>query len=100
MDMSLLKTGRRPSSGVGGGELLGDTDGDTKNDEDTEAVGERDKGEEPGVEGSDGLPPPVVDDGCEFALASSALCTKWHLGPYGQNPTEWNVRHSSVLYLG
>lgn len=32
--------------------------------------------------------------------ASSALCTKWHRGPYGQNPTEWNVRHSSVLYLG
>lgn len=32
--------------------------------------------------------------------ASSALCTKWHRGPYGQKPTLWNVRHSSVLYLG
>lgn len=32
--------------------------------------------------------------------ASSALCTKWQRGPYGQNPTLWNVRHSSVLYLG
>lgn len=32
--------------------------------------------------------------------ASSALCTKWQRGPYGQKPTLWKVRHSSVLYLG
>ncbi len=32
--------------------------------------------------------------------ASSALCTKWQRGPYGQKPTLWNVRHNSVLYLG
>ena len=33
-------------------------------------------------------------------LRSSSLWIKWHLGPYGQNPIVWNVRHSSVLYLG
>lgn len=32
--------------------------------------------------------------------ASSALCTKWQRGPYGQKPTLWNVRHNSVLYFG
>lgn len=25
---------------------------------------------------------------------------KWHLGPYGQKPFEWNVLQKSVLYLG
>lgn len=31
---------------------------------------------------------------------SSELWMKWQRGPYGQNPVVWNVRHSSVLYLG
>lgn len=35
-----------------------------------------------------------------FVRASSALWMKWHLGPYGQNPMVWKVRHNSVLYLG
>ena len=34
------------------------------------------------------------------SLASSGLWTKWHRGPYGQNPVEWKVRHNSVLYFG
>lgn len=54
--------------------------------------------EPPEPDDSDASDPP--GDVGSRRRASSALCTKWHLGPYGQNPTEWKVRQSSVLYFG
>ena len=32
--------------------------------------------------------------------SSLGVWTKWHLLPYGQKPSVWKVRQSSVLYLG
>lgn len=73
----LLKTGRRASSGEGGGLVRGDSGGVEGKKEDTESAGELDSEELPGLGGSEGR-----------ERASSALCTKWQRGPYGQNPTE------------
>ena len=78
MDMSLLKTGRRPSSGVdGGGVWLGETEGDIPKNEDTETAGERDNGEDPvGVDGKEALVDGGVGGPWLLALTSSALWTK------------------------
>lgn len=117
-DERRLNTGSRSSSGSGecvrrnanavpwaGGDSAG---GECGASGDCGAIGEcGERGErEPSLmydvseapEDSDASEPP--GDGGSRRLASSALWTKWHRGPYGQKPTEWKVRHSSVLYLG
>lgn len=106
---SLLKTGSLWSGepGGGGGLWQGDMSG-TKEKAVLEVLEEGGGDTLPREEGGEGVsaldPGPAGSRhrgrGRVLTLASSALWMKWHLGPYGQKPTVWKVRHSSVLYLG